>query len=124
MHCSTASAATCSGSEDVYSVMTDYRWTKRFDTYAGVMLSRVFDGLASGFLNTSTADPMVGFRFGSKRSGENRAQTSVMLPLNGRRQERIQSLTCQRSWLGLVPVLAQIVVMMHCGQSGLRALHT
>ncbi len=63
VHCSTASAATCSGSEDVYSVMTDYRWTKRFDTYAGVMFSRVSDGLASGFLNTSTADPMVGFRF-------------------------------------------------------------
>ncbi len=43
--------------------MTDYRWTKRFDTYAGVMFSKVDDGLASGFLNTSTADPMVGFRF-------------------------------------------------------------
>lgn len=63
VHCSSASAATCSGSEDVYSVMTDYRWTKRFDTYAGVMFSRVSDGLAAGFLHTSTADPMVGFRF-------------------------------------------------------------
>jgi predicted porin len=63
VHCSTAAAGTCSGTEDVYSLMTDYRWTNRFDTYAGVMFSKVSDGLANGYLHTSTADPMIGFRF-------------------------------------------------------------
>jgi predicted porin len=61
--CSNTSSAQCSGTENVYSLMTDYRWTKRFDTYAGVAFSKVSDGLANGFLHTSTADPMVGFRF-------------------------------------------------------------
>ena len=61
--CSSAASAQCSGDLDAYSFRLDYRWTKRFDTYAGVMFSKVDDGLASGFLHTSTADPMVGFRF-------------------------------------------------------------
>jgi predicted porin len=61
--CSDASAGSCSGNEDVYSVMTDYHWTKRFDTYAGIAWSKVSDGLASGFLHTSTYDPMIGARF-------------------------------------------------------------
>ena len=29
VHCSTAAAGTCSGTEDVYSLMTDYRWTNQ-----------------------------------------------------------------------------------------------
>ncbi len=61
--CSDASAASCSGTLDAYSVMADYKWTKRFDTYGGVMFSHVADGLANGYLNTSTADPMIGMRF-------------------------------------------------------------
>jgi predicted porin len=61
--CSTTASGQCSGGLDAYSVRFDYRWTKRFDTYAGVMFSSVDDGLASGYLHTSTADPMVGFRF-------------------------------------------------------------
>ena len=61
--CSDASAGTCSGTLQAYSVMADYRLTKRFDVYGGVMYSKAADGLASGFLHTSTADPMVGFRF-------------------------------------------------------------
>ncbi|QBB71427.1 porin [Pseudolysobacter antarcticus] len=63
VHCSNTSAGTCSGTLEAYSVALDYRFAKRFDAYAGVMFSRVADGLASGFLNTSTADPMIGFRF-------------------------------------------------------------
>lgn len=63
VRCSNTSAATCSGTLEAYSLAMDYRFTKRFDAYAGVMFSRVAGGLASGFLNTSTADPMVGFRF-------------------------------------------------------------
>ena len=62
-HCSDASAATCSGGENVYSLMGDYRLTKRFDVYAGAMYSKVSDGLANGFLHTSTLNTMAGFRF-------------------------------------------------------------
>ena len=61
--CSTTAAANCSGNEDVYSLRLDYRFTKRFDVYAGAAWSRVSDGLASGFLNKSVFSPMVGFRF-------------------------------------------------------------
>jgi len=58
VRCSNTSAGTCSDTLEAYSVALDYRFAKRFDAYAGVMFSRVADGLASGFLNTSTADPM------------------------------------------------------------------
>jgi predicted porin len=61
--CSDNSAGTCSGSENVYSMMADYRWTSRFDTYGGVMWSGVYDGLANGSLHRSTLSPTVGFRF-------------------------------------------------------------
>jgi predicted porin len=62
-HCSDARAATCSGTLQAYSLMADYRLTKRFDVYGGAMYSQAADGLASGFLHRSTVDPMVGFRF-------------------------------------------------------------
>lgn len=61
--CSNASAGNCSGNEDVYSVRFDYRFNKRFDVYAGAAWSKVSDGLANGFLHTSTVDPTIGFRF-------------------------------------------------------------
>jgi predicted porin len=61
--CSDNSASSCSGDENVYSLMGDYKWTKRFDTYAGVAFSKVADGLSAGYLHTSSADPMVGLRF-------------------------------------------------------------
>ena len=63
VHCSNASAANCSGSEDVYSVRLDYRLDKRFDIYAGLQSSKVSDGLANGFLNTSAYTTIAGFRF-------------------------------------------------------------
>ncbi|HEX4481089.1 MAG TPA: porin [Rudaea sp.] len=61
--CSTASSGQCSGELWAYSVRFDYRFTKRFDVYAGAMYSKVEDGLANGYLRTNTVDPMVGFRF-------------------------------------------------------------
>ncbi|MFI4865778.1 MAG: porin [Steroidobacterales bacterium] len=61
--CSTTKAGNCSGTENAVGVSADYRWTKRFDTYAGMMYTGVKDGLASGFENTSTIDPTIGFRF-------------------------------------------------------------
>ena len=62
--CSTIKAGTCSGTELALSFSADYRFTKRFDMYAGLMYTSVSDGLASGYIyNTSTADPTIGFRF-------------------------------------------------------------
>jgi predicted porin len=45
------------------SLVADYHWTKRFDTYAGVNYSIVQNGLANGYLFTSDWTPMVGVRF-------------------------------------------------------------
>jgi len=62
--CATKKAGTCSGTENVYSFSADYRFTKRFDIYAGAMYSGVTDGLSSGFIyNTNNLNPTIGFRF-------------------------------------------------------------
>jgi predicted porin len=61
--CHNASAATCAGELHDASLVADYHWTKRFDTYAGVNYSIVQNGLANGFLFTSDWTPMVGVRF-------------------------------------------------------------
>jgi predicted porin len=62
--CSGTQAGTCSGNENVMSFSADYRFTKRFDTYAGIMYSEVRGGLANGFVyNTTNANPTIGFRF-------------------------------------------------------------
>jgi predicted porin len=58
------SAGTCSGNTQVVSLDADYRWTKRFDTYAGAMYSKVNGGQANGYVfYTHSIDPTVGFRF-------------------------------------------------------------
>jgi len=61
--CSNTSAGNCSGDEDVFSFKFDYRFSKRWDAYAGAMYSKVSDGLANGFINTSVWSPTVGVRF-------------------------------------------------------------
>ena len=61
--CSNNSAGNCSGSEDVYSAKLDYRFNKRWDAYGGFMYSKVQDGLANGFLHTSSWSPTLGVRF-------------------------------------------------------------
>jgi predicted porin len=43
--------------------VADYRFSKRFDGYAGALWTQVKEGLASGFLNTSTTSTTVGVRF-------------------------------------------------------------
>ncbi len=62
-HCSNDSAGSCSGLFHDASFVADYRWTRRFDTYAGVNYSNASDGLASGFLYNVNWAPMVGVRF-------------------------------------------------------------
>jgi predicted porin len=61
--CRNASATSCAGELADISLVADWHFTKRFDTYAGVNWSRVQNGLASGFLFTSEYSPMVGVRF-------------------------------------------------------------
>jgi predicted porin len=62
--CSTIASGTCSGTESAASFSADYRFTKRFDVYAGLMWTQVKNGLASGYdLNTSNVDPTIGLRW-------------------------------------------------------------
>jgi predicted porin len=61
--CRDASLAQCSGQLDAISFVADYKFAKRFDAYAGIMWSKVSNGLANGFLQNSSIDPTVGLRF-------------------------------------------------------------
>ena len=62
--CSSTVSGTCSGTENAVSFSADYRFTKRFDAYAGIMWTQVKNGLANGYdLNTSTVDPTIGLRW-------------------------------------------------------------
>ena len=61
--CSNSSAASCDGTLDAVSAMVDWRFAKKFDAYAGVMFSEVNNGLASGYVQHTNADPTVGLRF-------------------------------------------------------------
>jgi predicted porin len=45
-----ANAAACAGNENVLSAVLDWRLTRRFDLYSGVMYSKVAGGLANGFI--------------------------------------------------------------------------
>jgi predicted porin len=61
--CTTDKAGNCRGTENVYSLAGVLHMSKRFDGYAGVMYSQVSDGLANGYLTTSTVVPTIGVRF-------------------------------------------------------------
>jgi predicted porin len=61
--CTTNASATCSGTLDAISFDADYRLTKRFDVYAGLMYSVVYNGLSEGYLNRINVDPTVGVRY-------------------------------------------------------------
>jgi predicted porin len=61
--CTNASAAACAGELHTGSLVADYHWTKRFDTYAGVQYSLIQNGLANGYLFTNDWTPMIGVRF-------------------------------------------------------------
>jgi predicted porin len=62
--CSDNSSGGCSGTENSFSVVLDYRFAKRFDGYVGTFYTGVKDGLANGFdFNTSTVSTTVGIRF-------------------------------------------------------------
>jgi predicted porin len=61
--CTNASETSCAGEMADISLVADYHFTKRFDSYAGVNWSHVLNGLSSGFLFTSEYSPMVGVRY-------------------------------------------------------------
>jgi predicted porin len=61
--CASTLSSGCSGRENAIGVLGDYRFTRRFDIYLGSLWSEVQDGLASGFLNTSTITTTLGLRF-------------------------------------------------------------
>ena len=59
-----AEPGTCSGTENDISFDADYRLTKRFDAYAGMMYTGVRDGLAAGYIyHTTDIVTTMGVRF-------------------------------------------------------------
>ncbi len=61
--CTNNISGACSGNLWAYSVAGVYRFTKRFDGYAGAMYSGVKNGLSNGYINTSNIDPTIGVRY-------------------------------------------------------------
>jgi predicted porin len=61
--CSSVVSGACNGNFNAVSLMGDYHFTKRLDSYAGFMWSNVSHGLANGYLNTTNVDPTIGVRF-------------------------------------------------------------
>jgi predicted porin len=61
--CSNNFSSTCSGSIDAGSIVFDYVFTKHFDTYAGVLYSKINGGLGQGYLNSWNVAPTVGARY-------------------------------------------------------------
>jgi predicted porin len=55
-------SGSCAGSEDFFSALIDYRPVKRVDLYAGLLVSNVYGGLASGFPATQDISPTAGIR--------------------------------------------------------------
>jgi predicted porin len=52
----------CAGQTDFISALIDYRPVKRVDLYAGIMVSNVYGGLASGYQVAQTVNPTAGIR--------------------------------------------------------------
>jgi predicted porin len=61
--CTSSVNSFCSGTEYAFSLVFDYKLSKRFDAYAGAMYSQVTGGLRNGFLFNNTIDPTLGMRF-------------------------------------------------------------
>ncbi len=66
--CGSRVSSGCSGTEDSFSIVGDYRLSKRFDVFLGTFYTGVHDGLAApappaGFFQTSTLATTAGIRF-------------------------------------------------------------
>lgn len=60
--CASSLSSSCSGTESAVGILGDYRLSRHFDTYLGSVWTSVADGLASGYLNTSTVTTTLGLR--------------------------------------------------------------
>jgi predicted porin len=58
-----AQAGTCSGQANAVSAFVDYHFTKRFDAYAGLMVSTVSGGLSNGYFYYTNWAPTAGIRY-------------------------------------------------------------
>jgi predicted porin len=61
--CDSTVSSACKGQLNALSLLADYKFSKRFDTYLGSMWSEVQDGLANGYLHKSTVTTTAGMRF-------------------------------------------------------------
>jgi len=61
--CTGNQSSGCSGRENAFAALADYRFTRRFDVYFGTFWTGVQDGLANGFTHTSTLTTSFGMRF-------------------------------------------------------------
>ena len=59
---SATSNSRCAGGRYSYSFLVDYRPIPRVSVYAGLLVSTVYGGVASGFLHTENVAPTVGMR--------------------------------------------------------------
>jgi hypothetical protein len=60
--CTSGTAATCFGTEDVASGLIDWQFLPKWDTYIGTMFSQVNGGLSSGYLARNTLATTAGVR--------------------------------------------------------------
>ena len=61
--CNSTASAACKGELNAFSLVADYKFSKRLDGYLGSMWSEVQDGLANGYLNRNTISTTTGVRF-------------------------------------------------------------
>lgn len=62
--CTTNIAGTCSGNLHAFSIDVDWKLSKRFDAYAGVMYSTVENGLSNGYaFSRNNMNPTIGMRY-------------------------------------------------------------
>ena len=57
------SSSRCGGGRYSYSFVMDYRPLPRLSVYAGVLVSNVYGGVASGYLHAQNIAPTAGVRF-------------------------------------------------------------
>ncbi|MCW2285818.1 putative porin [Rhodoblastus acidophilus] len=62
-YCRNTSAITCAGWLQAYSLLADYRLSKRFDVYGGLFYSVYGGGMASGSLYKNNFMPQAGMRY-------------------------------------------------------------
>ncbi len=59
---STTSSSRCAGGRYSFSFLADFRPIPRVNFFAGLLVSNVYGGVASGFLHTQNVAPTVGMR--------------------------------------------------------------